>query len=244
MSAATDLTRLDGRVALVTGGGGAIGGAIAAGLVLAGARVYCCDLPDHPGPSGAITIACDVSQPREMAAAVAAVDRDAGRLDVIVHAAGIVRDARVWKLAPDDWRAVMATNLDSAFYLLQSGVPLLRRGGGGSIVFISSINGTRGKIGQAAYAASKAGLDALARTSAREVGAFGIRVNAVAPGWIDTPMTATAPAEIRQKAIDESALGRPGTPEDVARVVLFLASDLGRHVTGQVLRVDGGQLIG
>jgi acetoacetyl-CoA reductase/3-oxoacyl-[acyl-carrier protein] reductase len=244
MSEPIDLTRLDDRVALVTGGGGAIGGAIATRLTAAGARVYCCDLPDHPGPAGTVTIAGDVTQPHDVAAAVAEIDRDAGRLDVIVHAAGIVRDARLWKLAPDDWHAVIATNLDSAFYVLQCGVPLLRRGGGGSVVFISSINGTRGKVGQAAYVASKAGLDALARTSAREVGAFGIRVNAVAPGWIDTPMTAAVPAAIRQKAIDESALGRLGTPDDVARVVLFLAGDLGRHVTGQVLRVDGGQLIG
>jgi 3-oxoacyl-[acyl-carrier protein] reductase len=244
MTVAADLARLDDRVAVVTGGGGAIGGAIAATLTAAGARVYCCDLPDRPGPPGTVTVAADVTQRHEVAAAVAAVDRDAGRLDVIVHAAGIVRDARVWKLDPADWRAVMATNLDSAFYLLQSGVPILRRGGGGSIVFISSINGVRGKIGQAAYAASKAGLDALARTAAREVGGFGIRVNAVAPGWIDTPMTAALPAEIRQHAIDESALRRPGVPDDVARVVLFLAGDLARHVTGQVLRVDGGQLIG
>jgi NAD(P)-dependent dehydrogenase (short-subunit alcohol dehydrogenase family) len=111
-------------------------------------------------------------------------------------------------------------------------------------VLISSINATRGKVGLAAYAASKAGLEALARTAARDLGVFGVRVNAVAPGWIDTPMTAAVPAEFHQKAVEETALGRLGEPDDVARAVLFLASDLGRHVTGQVVRVDGGQLMG
>ena len=112
------------------------------------------------------------------------------------------------------------------------------------MVLVSSINGERGKAGQANYAASKGGLNALARTAARELGRFGIRVNAVAPGWIETSMTAGLPAELRQRALEESVLGRLGQPEDVARAVLFLCSELSRHVTGQVLRVDGGQLIG
>jgi NAD(P)-dependent dehydrogenase (short-subunit alcohol dehydrogenase family) len=120
----------------------------------------------------------------------------------------------------------------------------MRRNGSGSIVLISSINGERGKVGQAAYAASKAGLNALARTTAREVGSFGIRVNAIAPGWIDTPMTAAIPGDFRETARSESALGRLGDPDDVARVAVFLASAMSRHITGQVLRVDGGQLIG
>jgi len=109
---------------------------------------------------------------------------------------------------------------------------------------ISSINGERGKVGQAAYAASKGGLEALTKTAAREVGAFGIRVNAIAPGWIDTPLTAQVPEEARRAALAETVLGRLGAPDDVAGAVLFLASDLSRHVTGQILRVDGGQLIG
>jgi len=107
-----------------------------------------------------------------------------------------------------------------------------------------SINGERGKAGQANYAASKGGLNALARTAARELGRFGIRVNVVSPGWIESPMTGGLPAELRQRALEESVLGRLGQPEDVARAVLFLCSELSRHVTGQVLRVDGGQLIG
>jgi acetoacetyl-CoA reductase/3-oxoacyl-[acyl-carrier protein] reductase len=112
------------------------------------------------------------------------------------------------------------------------------------VVLVSSINGERGKAGQANYAASKGGLNALARTAARELGRFGIRVNAVAPGWIETPMTAGLPAELRERALAETALGRLGRPEDVAGAVLYLCSELGRQVTGQVLRVDGGQLIG
>ncbi len=162
----------------------------------------------------------------------------------MIHAAGITRDARLHKASAEDWNLVLATNLSSAFHLLHASVPVMRRAGSGAIVLISSINGERGKVGQSSYAASKAGLNALARTAARELGGFGIRVNAIAPGWIDTPMTAQVPAEIRQRALDESPLGRLGEPDDVARAAVFLAGDLGRHITGQVLRVDGGQLIG
>jgi NAD(P)-dependent dehydrogenase (short-subunit alcohol dehydrogenase family) len=112
------------------------------------------------------------------------------------------------------------------------------------VVLISSINGERGKLGQANYAASKAGLVGLARTAARELGRFGIRVNVVAPGWIDTPLTAAYDPALRRAAEQESALGRCGSPENVAHAVLFLCSAMSEHVTGQVLRVDGGQLIG
>ena len=110
-------------------------------------------------------------------------------------------------------------------------------------MLISSINGERGKFGQASYAASKAGLNALARTAALELGRFGVRVNAVAPGWVETPMTADLGAEIRERALAETPLGRLGRPEDVAAAALFLCSDMSRHITGQVLRVDGGQLM-
>jgi acetoacetyl-CoA reductase/3-oxoacyl-[acyl-carrier protein] reductase len=141
------------------------------------------------------------------------------------------------------WSEVLSVNLDSAFYLLKEATPLLRKAGSGSVVLISSINGQRGKFGQANYAASKSGLIALGKTAALELGRFQIRVNTVAPGWIETPMTEGIPGEFRQRALDESALGRLGEPDDVARVVLFLCSDLSRYVTGQVVRVDGGQLM-
>jgi 3-oxoacyl-[acyl-carrier protein] reductase len=149
----------------------------------------------------------------------------------------------LWKLEPAAWSEVLRVNLDAAFLLLHDTVPLLRQRGAGSVVLISSINGERGKFGQASYAASKAGLIGLARTAARELGRFGIRVNVVSPGLIDTSMTASLPAEAREQALRESALGRAGEPDDVAGAVLFLVSDLARHVTGQVLRVDGGQLM-
>lgn len=238
------LLDLGGRVAVVSGGAGAIGSAICARLLECGASVFCLDLDGRTSPAGADFLPCDMTDPDSIVRAVSEVDQRAQRLDILVHAAGVTRDARVWKATRQDWDLVMATNLSAAFNLVRAAVPVMRRVGAGSIVFISSINGERGKIGQAAYAASKAGLNALARTAARELGAFGIRVNAVAPGWIETPMTSSLPDSVRQRAVDETALGRVGMPDDVARVTMVLASELGRHVTGQVIRVDGGQLIG
>ena len=238
------LLALQGRVAAVAGGAGAIGSAISVRLVECGVTVYCLDQSGRSGPQGTMPVACDLTDERAVADAVADIDRRSGRLDILVHAAGITRDGRVWKTSAEDWNRVITTNLTSAFHLLHAAVPVMRRNGAGAIVLISSINGERGKVGLSSYAASKAGLNALARTAARELGGFGIRVNAIAPGWITSPMTAALPAELRQRAIDESALGRMGEPDDVARAAVFLASDLSRHVTGQVLRVDGGQLIG
>ena len=242
MSAAR-LLALDGRVALVAGGSGAIGGAVSDLLLAAGARVVVLDRPGRPAPPGAAARSCELADSAAVGAAVAAVAREEGRLDLLVHCAGIVRDGLLFKLGDEDWRAVMGANLDSAFYLLRAAVPALRAAGG-AVVLVSSINGERGKAGQANYAASKGGLNALARTAARELGRFAIRVNVVSPGWIESPMTGGLPAELRQRALEESVLGRLGQPEDVARAVLFLCSELSRHVTGQVLRVDGGQLIG
>ena len=142
----------------------------------------------------------------------------------------------------EDWDAVLRVNLDAAFRLVRAAVPRMREMGQGRIVLISSINGERGKFGQANYAASKAGLIGFARTVARELGRFGVRVNVVAPGLILTSMTEDLPEPVMARALDETALGEAGQPRDVARAVLYLCSDLSSHVTGQVLRVDGGQL--
>jgi 3-oxoacyl-[acyl-carrier protein] reductase len=236
------LLSLGGKVALVAGGAGAIGAAIARTLRGAGAAVVVADLPGRAAPPGTTFVPCDLRAPDAIDRAVAQLDADHGRLDLLVHCAGITRDGVLWKMDDAAWSEVMQVNLDSAFRLLKAATPLLRRTGGGSVVLIASINGERGKFGQANYAASKAGLIALGKTAAAELGRFGIRVNAVAPGWIDTPMTAGLPAEARARAEGETLLGRLGAPEDVAHTVLFLGSALSRHITGQVIRVDGGQL--
>ena len=239
----SSLLRLAGQNALVTGGSGAIGRAIVELLADRGARVISLDLPDRPAPERCTPLSCDLDDPASVAEAVSKVDDLAPELHLFVHCAGITEDAVLWKMSDAQWDRVMQINLTSAFQLLRGCIPMVRRAGRGSIVLISSINGERGKMGQANYAASKAGLIAVGRTLARELGRFQIRVNTVSPGLIDSPMTRSLPPEYFQKAIDESPLGRAGLPEDVARAVLFLCSEMSSHVTGQVLRVDGGQLI-
>lgn len=243
-SALSNRWSLDGRVALVAGAAGDIGGAIAVRLAGAGARVIGVDRPDRAAPQGIETIACDLTQPEEVSKLIQTVVARHGHLDLVAHAAGITRDASLSRLSDDDWRSVMAVNVDSAFFLLRAAAPALRATGGGSVVLVSSINGERGKAGQANYAASKAALNALARTAAREWGRHHVRVNVVAPGWIETAMTASLPDALRQRALDETALAQIGQPDDVADAVWFLCAHASRHITGQVLRVDGGQLIG
>lgn len=242
MSASRDWFGMRGRVALVTGSAGGIGAEVVDTLASAGARVVGCDVTAAETPGAAWHITCDLTNPESARDAVAGVAAREGRLDALVHAAGIRRDGVIWKLEESDWSAVMRVNLDAAFHLLRHAVPVMRRAGRGTVVLVSSINGERGKFGQSNYAASKAGLIALARSAARETGRFGIRVNAVAPGMIATPMTKDLPEEFLKEAVAESALGRLGEPGDVAQAILFLCSEMSRHITGQVLRVDGGQL--
>jgi acetoacetyl-CoA reductase/3-oxoacyl-[acyl-carrier protein] reductase len=240
---AGSLLSLSGRTALVAGSSGGIGAAAAALLLDAGARVIGADRVAPPADCEWPTVECDLSTSSGAANLFQRLSADGALPDVLVHCVGITRDQVLWKLADEDWAGVLRVNLDSAFYLLRAAVPGMRERGRGSIVIVSSINGERGKRGQANYAASKAGLIGLARTAAREVGRFGIRVNVVAPGLVRTPMTASLSDAAVRTAIEEAALGRAAEPEDVAAAILFLASDLARHVTGQVLRVDGGQLI-
>ena len=238
-----ELVSLEGKVALVAGGGGGIGTAIADLFVRAGARVVSADLPGRPSAPSARSIECDVADRAQVQELFRTLRGTLGRLDVLVHAAGITRDAVLWKMQDEAWSEVLRVNLDSAFLLLREAAPLLRERGDGAVVLVSSINGERGKFGQGNYAASKAGLIGLGRTAARELGKFGVRVNILAPGLIETPMIAGLPGEIREQAAKEAALGRVGGPEDVAGAALFLVSPMARHVTGQVLRVDGGQLM-
>jgi len=236
------LLSLAGRSAVVTGGCGAIGAAIAASLDAAGATVSSLDLPGTEPPTNVALEPCDLAKPDDIARVARLLGERETAPDIFIHCAGITRDRVLWKLDDADWNDVMRVNLDAAFLLLRALVPGMREAGrGGNVVMIASINGERGKFGQTNYAASKAGLIGLAKSAARELGGFDIRVNVVSPGFIETPMTADLPEAVRNAAVAETALNRPGTPGDVAGAVLFLCSSLSSHITGQVIRVDGGQ---
>jgi 3-oxoacyl-[acyl-carrier protein] reductase len=226
-------------VAVVTGGSGGIGLAIMSALRATGATVISLDLAP---PSTGEWLPCDVRDDASVAHAVEEVAATHGRIDVAVHAAGIARDAVVWKLAVDDWDVVQEVNLRGAFYLMRHVIPVMRRGAAGSIVLIGSINGSRGKFGASAYAASKAGLIGLAKSVSSETGRFGIRVNVIEPGWVRTQMTDSLPGTLRQQAVNETLLGELVEPDDIAAAVVYLAG-AGRRITGQVMRVDAGQYV-
>ena len=232
---------LAGQVALVTGSASGIGAAVVDAFRAAGAEVASLDVNPRPERAGVLDLTVDVTDSIQVQDAVTTARDSLGRIDALVHCAGITRDAVHWKLDLENWNEVLDVNLTGSFLLLKSVIPVMRAQQGGSVVLLSSINGMRGKFGQANYSASKAGVIALARTAALEAGAFGIRVNAVAPGLVHTPMTEQLPAEVRQQALDRIPLGRAAEPDDVAGPILFLCSPLARHITGTVLRVDGGQ---
>ena len=231
------------RTALVTGGGRGIGRAVVEALS-AEAWVAAMDLAFPQGTgSAAATFEADVRDPTAVARAVDAIAVERGGVDWIVHAAGITRDRISWKMTDADWNDVIAVNLSGAFHVIRAATPHLRRSPAGRVVFISSINGLRGKIGQANYAASKAGLVGLARTLALELARDGITVNVVAPGFIDTPMTADLPEAVRAEALARTPLGRTGRVTEVADAVRFLCGESAGFITGSVLPVDGGQLL-
>jgi 3-oxoacyl-[acyl-carrier protein] reductase len=241
---------LEGRVALVTGGASGIGLACARELSRRGARVAVADA-DAAGLSrlarrfGAANLyAIDVADPAAVRRAVADLTRRGRRLDILVLAAGICRDAVLWKMTDEAWSRVIDVDLSGAAHVLRAAAPALRRQRRGRVVFISSINGRRGKFGQSNYAAAKAGLLGLARSAARELAGSGVTVNVVEPGFTTTPMTAGLPSRIRRRALAETPLGRAGRPEDIAAAVAFFASPAASHITGQSLAVDGGQGMG
>jgi len=233
---------LEGQVALVTGGAGGIGDAVLAALLRRGVRGVCLDLV----PSSRDTVQWVETDMRSETSVQAAVEESAeqhGRIDIAVHAAGLSRDAVLWKLPADDWDLVHQVNLRGAFLLLHHVIPVMREGNGGRVALIGSINGSRGKFGLSAYAASKAGLLGLMRSAARECGRFGVRVNVVEPGMVRTQMIDALPEAVRQAAVDETLLGKLAEPEDIAHAVSFLCGPESRHITGQILRVDGGQYL-
>jgi acetoacetyl-CoA reductase/3-oxoacyl-[acyl-carrier protein] reductase len=234
---------LSDRTAWVTGGGSGIGRAAARLLAAAGARVVTLDVAPTADESVVRACTLDVRDSTAIRALVHQLEHEDLGPDILVNAAGVTRDGVVWKLADSQWDEVIDVNLTGAFRMVRAVAPGLRAGGrGGSIVNVASINGIRGKFGQSNYAASKGGLIAFTRAVATELARDGIRVNAVAPGFTDTPMTASLPPETVDRAKREILLGRLARPEDIASAVLFLASDLSSFITGQVLVVDGGQM--
>jgi 3-oxoacyl-[acyl-carrier protein] reductase len=244
-----------GKVAVVTGASRGIGRAIAVDLVRAGADAAllgrdaqalaetkaACEA-ERPGAVVSVQIA-DVARESEVTGAIGAVLAAHGRIDVAVANAGQAKDGLILRFRGDDLDRLIDVNLKSAFYLSAAVAKPMMKQRGGAIVFVSSIVGLAGNAGQSAYAATKAGLLGLAKSLAKELGSRNIRVNAVAPGLIETAMTSEMPPAAREHYLTTIALGRAGAPEDVAPVVTFLASDAARYVTGQTLVVDGGFLM-
>jgi len=233
---------LNGRCAIVTGGARGIGRAIAAALVNAGAVVHVVDMVRPDDTSGEVLNfhSCDIASSQ---AIHGALDNISGPISILVNNAGITRDRTLMKMSDKEWSEVISVNLTGAFNMIRAVAPLMVGAAGGSIVNVSSINGIRGKFGQANYAASKAGLIGLTKTAARELGPKGITVNAVAPGMVLTEMARTLPQETLDRAISETVLNQLAEPADIAAAAVFLASDAARKITGQVLQVDAGQNI-
>lgn len=243
---------LTGHAALITGGGRGIGAAIAQELAREGCAVALVDLDAFEAAEAvardirdagrqALALRADVTSLAAAETAVQTVISEFGRFDILICNAGITRDAMVWKLTEEAWDQVLAVNLKGSFAYCRAAAPVFRAQRSGRIVMIASINGLRGKAGQANYAASKAGMVALTKTVARELGPAGVTVNCVAPGMVRTGMAEQLPPEIRERAIAETAVGRIAEPEDVAGMVAFLCSGRARHLTGTVTKVDGGQ---
>ena len=245
---------LDGRVALVTGGSRGIGRAIAIELASRGARVavnfqsnaaaaesVVATIREAGGDAHAI--AGDVSKPSDASALVKATVEHFSGLDILVNNAGITRDGLVMRMSEDDWDAVQNTNLRGTFLVTKAALRPMLRARGGRIINITSIVGVMGNAGQANYAAAKAGIIGFTRAVAREVASRGITVNAVAPGFIATDITAGMTEAQIAAVMSQVPLGRIATPEDVAPLVAFLAGDGANYITGQCIQVDGGMVM-
>jgi 3-oxoacyl-[acyl-carrier protein] reductase len=227
------------RVVLVTGGSKGIGHGIAAQLAEAGHRVAA-TYRSGEVPQGVLAVQCDVTDPEQVEAAFAQVESALGNVEVLVANAGITRDTLLMRMSDEDWDQVIATNLTGAFRVARRAARPMIRGRFGRIVFISSVVGQMGSAGQVNYAASKSGLVGMARSLARELGSRGVTANVVAPGFIETDMTAELGDDLVKKYAEQIPLGRLGSVADIAGTVEFLASDAASYITGAVIPVDGG----
>jgi 3-oxoacyl-[acyl-carrier protein] reductase len=245
---------LEGKVAIVTGGTRGIGRAIVLDLAANGADValnyhksadLAAELAETIREMGrrALVVQADVSSLTDAQAMVQKVLDEFGRLDILVNNAGMNWDGVVWKMTEEQWDRVIDVDLKGTFNYTRAAGPIFREQGSGKIVNITSINGLRGKFGQSNYSAAKAGVIGFTKACARELGRYSVNVNAIAPGLIETKMVREAPEKVREMALAEIVLGRLGLPEEVAYVVTFLCSERARHITGQVIQVDGGQYI-
>lgn len=242
---------LEGKVALITGASRGIGKGIALKFASEGADIAFTDLSDDENMAATVkeiealgvkakgyaSNAADFAQTEEV---VNKVKEDFGHIDVLVNNAGITKDGLMLKMTEAQWDAVIAVNLKSAFNFIHAVTPIMMRQRHGSIINMASVVGVHGNAGQANYAASKAGLIALAKSIAQEVGSRGIRANAIAPGFIETAMTAALSDDVRKAWAQKIPLRRAGQVEDIANVATFLASDMSSYVSGQVIEVDGG----
>ena len=239
---------LTGKTALITGAARGIGKAIALKYASEGCNIAFTDLnicEETEQEIAALGVkaksyasnAADFAQTEEV---VKAVKEEFGSIDILVNNAGITKDGLMLRMTEQQWDAVIAVNLKSAFNFIHACVPVMMRQRGGSIINMASVVGVHGHAGQANYAASKAGLIALAKSIAQEMGPKGIRANAIAPGFIETAMTAALPEDIRKEWCNKIPLRRGGQVEDIANVATFLASDMSSYVSGQVIQVDGG----
>ena len=245
---------LEGEVAIVTGGTRGIGRAIVLDLAANGADValnyrksadLAAELAESIRSMGrrALIFQADVSSFADAQAMAQKVLDEFGRLDILVNNAGMNWDGVVWKMTEEQWDRVIEVDLKGTFNYTRAVTPIFRQQGSGKIVNITSINGLRGKFGQTNYSASTAGVIGFTKACARELGRYSCNVNAVAQGLIETEMVKEAPEKVRDMALAEIVLGRLGLPEEVAYVVTFLCTEKARHITGQVIQVDGGQYI-
>jgi 3-oxoacyl-[acyl-carrier protein] reductase len=244
--------QLDNKVALVTGAARGIGQAIAVKLASEGAEIVLCDLQKDwlAETAGLVAtrgrkvecFAADVSKADDVKAVVDQAAAAFGRIDILINNAGITKDGFLARMSEADWDAVLGVNLKGTYLFTRNVSKLMMKQKAGVIVNIASIIGLIGNAGQCNYSASKAGVIAFTKSVAKELASRNIRANAVAPGYIQSKMTDQLPEEIKKKMLDLIPLGRFGTPEDVAKVVLFLASDAAAYVTGQVLQVCGGMV--